>query len=443
MPKLKPFRAVIYNQDKIADLSRVTCPPYDVISETEQRYYHDLSPYNFIHILLGMDIPGENKYIRAKKYLDSWLKENILASERSPAFYFYSQQYDLNGENFLRLGFIGLLRLESKGCGVYRHEHTRQRPKEDRLRLLNETKASLSPVFVLFKDRKRLIQQVYQKYVYGKRPLFNITDLHGVVHRVWKLSHPELLEKISSQMKGEDLFIADGHHRWEVACVYKDMMASKCGQITGEEDFNYVLAYFTDTQSKGLKILPTHRLVRLDPGFDFDAFLTGLKDFFQVSEISDYARLSLLMKKASSIEHVLGLYKDGKFFLLRLKDAKILDKAIAGKSRAYRSLDVCVLNYIILEKLIGSSGDSEKIHYSQDVKGLIAAVDSDKALIAFFLNPVKVEQMVKVAMEGERMPPKSTYFYPKVLSGLVINKHAELPESPRHQDTETPAEAKT
>jgi len=453
MTKIKPFRAVSYNQEKIKDLSSVVCPPYDIISPTRQEYYHRLHPYNFIHILLGKDIPAEDRYLRARSYFKEWLKNKILIRDESPAMYFYSQEYILRGEKKIRMGLIGLLHLQDKNSSVFGHEHTRLEPKEDRLRLLKQVQANLSPIFVLFDDKKRIIKSTYQNYIHDKAPFINITDDERIVHKLWRLDSPDILAGIQDKMSGENIFIADGHHRYEVACAYRDRMKKKLDISTGEEDFNYILTYFTSVESKGLTILPIHRLVRLNPKLDMESLLFSLKDYFDIDEVKDKIRFFFLMEKAGFSEHVLGMYRNKNYWLLRLKNIKILDKLMGDKPKVYRSLDVCILNYIILKKILGFDTstalklylserglkaplsislkrsrridleDKENITFSPNADELIEKVDNETSYIAFWLNPVKVQQIISVALTGERMPPKSTYFYPKVLSGLVINKH--------------------
>jgi len=420
MAKIKSFRGVTYNQDKIKDLTKVICPPYDIISPLKQQYYHELSPYNLIYMLLGKDVSGENKYRRAARYFREWQKNKVLIQDNSPAIYFYSQQYTLRGEKRLRFGFIALLYLDSS---IFGHEHTRLEPKGDRLKLLKAVKANLSPIFVLFSDRKRIIQSLHQRSIQDNKPLIDITDEEKVTHKVWRISAPEVLEKIQAEMQRVNIFIADGHHRYEVACAYRDAMKRKLGAITGEEDFNYILAYFTNVESKGLAILPIHRLVKLGSRFDTNTLKLALSEYFDVEEIKEKTKFFFLIEKGGQTEHVLGMYKDKKYWLLRLKNVKILDKMMTEKSRDYRSLDICILNHIVLKKVLGLDlEDKEKVTFSPHREELIEAVDNDSSSIALFLNPIKTEKIISVALNNEKMPPKTTYFYPKVLSGLVINK---------------------
>jgi len=423
MAKIKPFRAVTYNQDEIKDLAKVVCPPYDVISPSAQQHFHEISPYNLIHMLLGKDIPGEDKYKRSAGYFKDWLKNKILIQDERPAIYFYNQQYNLKGERRSRFGFIALLSLDSS---IFEHEHTRLEPKEDRLKLLKAAKANLSPIFVIFPDSNRIIQRTFNQEIQNKKPFIDIVDIDKVAHQVWRIDSPEVLSRIQASMSKENIFIADGHHRYEVSCAYRDGMKKKLGTLSGEESFNYLLAYFTNLDPRGLTIFPVHRLLNLGSPLELNNLKVKLSVYFDVEEVKDRVKFFFLMEKGGQTEHVLGMYKDNRYWLLRLKNVKILDKIIAEKPREYRSLDVCILNYIVLKNILGIElGDKDKFTFSPHADELIDSVDNHTSHIAFFLNPVKAEKIISLALENERMPAKSTYFYPKVLSGLVINKFNE------------------
>jgi uncharacterized protein (DUF1015 family) len=424
MTKIAPFRAVIYNKEKVKDFSKVVCPPYDIISAADQQYYHDVNPHNLIHIILGKDIPGEDKYRRAAAYFKDWLKNEILIQDERPAIYFYNQQYTIAGEKKSRLGFIARLYLDDKNPCVFGHEYTRLEPKEDRLRLLKNVKANLSPIFVLFSDQKRIIQRVYQQHIQDKKPFIDIVDKEKIVHKVWRLDDKAILDKLQIDMQNKNIFIADGHHRYEVACAYRDEIKKRLGILTGEEDFNYIMAYFTNTESRGLSILPIHRLVRLDSKFDINNLKSLFLEYLDVEEVKDKTRFFFLMEKAGRTEHVLGIYKDKKYWFLRLKNIKLLDRMIADKSIGFRSLDVSILNYIVLKKILGVNLENkEKLIFSHNREELIELVNNEPSCVAFFLNPVKIQQIISLALNNEKMPTKTTYFYPKVLSGLVMNKH--------------------
>lgn len=423
MAKIAPLKAFVYNQDKVKDLSKVVCPPYDVISPVQQNLFFDSNPYNFIHILLGKDIPGDDKYQRAGRYFKEWINERIFIRDEKPAVYFYKQEYNLKGEKRQRLGFIALLRLEEKNSCVFGHEHTRLEPKEDRLMLLRQVKANLSPIFAIFSDQNRIIQQTYQKHTQNKKPFIELIDNENIVHKVWRLDSQDIVSGIQHKMKDEVIFIADGHHRYEVACAYREEMNKKSSGLTGEEGINYILTYFTNTDLRGLTIMPIHRLVKLDLEFEQEKFKSAVSEYFDIEQIKDKIKFFFLMQKAGNVEHVIGMYREREFWLLRLKNIKILDKIIADKPKEYRSLDVSILNYMILNRVLGLDIENkEKIVFNHNPDELIKQADNQNRTIAFFLNPAKTQQIMSIALTGEKMPSKSTYFYPKVLSGLVINK---------------------
>jgi uncharacterized protein (DUF1015 family) len=425
MSKTKAFKAVVYNPQTTRDFKHVVCPPYDVISSQAQDVLHERSLHNFIHILLAKDSSLDDKYRRAGVLFRSWLKDSVLVQDEQPAVYFYSQQYVIRGEKKTRLGFISLLRLgDEKGSSVFGHENTHNAAKLDRFKLIKQVKANLSPIFIIFLDKKRIIQRIFQRHIPSHKPFIEVTDDEKTVHKLWRLSDSDILKVIESSMNNENMFIADGHHRYEVSCAYRDLMRGKLGaQFTGEEDFNFCLAYFTNTDYRGLSILPIHRLLKLDSRLDLDDFIVKAKEYFDVDQLKERTRFFFLMEKAGCAEHLLGLYKDKKYFLLRLKNVKILDKLIADKPKEYRVLDVAILNYLVLKNILKLDlNNLASIKYSPDPYELMDEVDSDPLKVAFFLNPVKIQQIINIAISGNKMPPKSTYFYPKVLSGLVVNK---------------------
>jgi uncharacterized protein (DUF1015 family) len=428
MAEIKPLKGVSYNLDKFKDLSKLLCPPYDVISSKQQDYYYSLSPYNFIHILLRKDSPDENKYQRAGAIFKEWIKDKILTLEDKPSLYFYSQDYNIRGEKKTRLGFIGLLKLGDKGSSVFAHENTRVKAKEDRLKMLKKTGANLSPIFVVLKDSKRIIHRAFDQYVSKSLPCIEVVDPEKTLHRLWKIDEPRVLEFMQTGIRKEDAFIADGHHRYEVSCLYRDEMRQKLGDKFKEDStLNYTLSYFTSADQRGLSILPIHRLLKLEEEMDLTGFIKNLKDYFDVEEIKDKNRFFFLMEKGGRSEHLLGMYKNKRFWLLRLKNIRILDKVMSDKPKEYRSLDVSILNQLVFKDILKYNlEDKDNLRYSAESEEFIEAVDSDPLSIAFFLNPVKMSEIINVALAGSKMPPKSTYFYPKVISGLVINKHEEV-----------------
>ncbi len=272
MTQIKPFNALIYNQEKISDLSKVVCPPYDVISLKERDKLYNTDNFNLVRILLPSQERKEgkliDKYTNAKLKFLRWQKENILVSDKAEAIYFYSQGFPFKGENRTRLGFIALMRLKESGkSSIYPHEHTYQEHKDDRFALLKAAKANLSPIFTLFSDQERQVNLIFNNYLSEQPPMIDIVDGDAIRHKVWRLDDTKLISRLMDYMKNKNIFIADGHHRYEVACEYRDMMLRRKAKDpdTKSASFNYIMTYFIDMNSQGLTVLPIHRLVKRLP----------------------------------------------------------------------------------------------------------------------------------------------------------------------------------
>lgn len=423
MTEISPFKATVFNHEKIKDLSKVFCPPYDVISKKDQAMYYKKSPYNFIRIELNKETPKDNsrdnQFTRAKKTFDRWVKSGILKEDKEKSFYFYSQDYYYKGEKKSRLGFIGLLKLKhSSKSGVFPHENTHLAAKENRLELIKKIKANTSPIFVIFSDKDRIMKRIFDKYILGKDPIVDVLDAEKVGTKIWQLSDPEAIVLLKKCMDDKNIYIADGHHRFEVGQEFCNLMRKKKKTFTGNEDFNYIMTYFTDLNAKDLQILPIHRLIKNMP-----CDLSALQGLFSIEKVKEKYELFALLRKAGFAEHAYGLYKGGNFYLLRFNSPSKLDQFIETGSRELKNLDVSILQHIIFKKLNIKDKD---VVYIKDEDLAINMINDNKAEAVFLLNPVKIEQLRAIAGGGEKMPPKSTYFYPKVLSGLVINKFDSL-----------------
>jgi uncharacterized protein (DUF1015 family) len=311
------------------------------------------------------------------------------------------------------------MRLGTTGkSAVYPHEHTRKAPKEDRLALLKKVKANLSPIFTLFSDEDHQVARIFDNYISKQEPLFKLVDKDTCVHKVWRLEDRELIKRLKDYMKDKLIVIADGHHRYEVACEYRDYMLKRLGKdaLAPSAGFNYIMSYFIDMNSRGLIVLPIHRLTKKLPK---DA-LKRLEEFFEIEKAKDRFDLSLLLIKAANSGRAFGLYCSGAFFLLRLKREHSIKKFPESGSDFYNNLDVVVLNKLIFQELL--SIDASQVEFIKDETEAIEAVNSGQFNAVFFLSPTKVEHIKTIALNNERMPPKSTYFYPKLLSGLLIHK---------------------
>lgn len=419
MSNIKPFKAVYYNPKKVKDVNKVVSPPYDVISEEGQLYFHNLSPYNFTHIDLAKDKAGDdtknNKYTRAKKSFEDWLKKNVMIKDDDPSIYFYKQDYKVQGQKHSRLGFISLMEIkDNEDSKVKPHENTHADAVDDRFQLTKALNANLSSIFVCYSDRHKKVDKIFNKKIAFEEPLIDVSDQDKIRHRVWKLSDTALIDEINQSITGQNLFIADGHHRYKVACDYRQARMSKKSNVTGIEPFNYVMTYFTNIDSKELQIFPMHRIVK-----KFKPKTGFLEEYFRIDKIDRKEDLTILLGKAGRNEHAFGLYTKDGIKLLRLKNKLLIDKVVTEGSKEYKNLDATILKYFIFDKVGIESSD---IIYTKDLKEAMEMVDYNQAEASFVMNPVKISQLKNIALNGERMPPKTTYFYPKVLSGLTVYK---------------------
>src|SRR3989338_9335190 len=420
MLSIKPFRAVHYNQEKIKDFRQVVCPPYDVISPEEQDHLHELSPYNFIHILLGKERPGDdktnNKYPRAKKIYQDWLNSGILVQDGKEAIYFCKQEYKSQGQKYSRLGFISLMGLQDGADSrVKPHENTHDYAVEDRLTLWSSLNANLSCIFVCYSDRQKKIEKIFNKKILAQKPAADIVDNNGAGHKLWRLDEMDLINEINESMVDQHLFIADGHHRYRVAQeLRRSRLAQMTQKPTGEEPFNYVMTYFTNIDSKDLQIFPMHRIVK-----HFPLNFSLLEEFFRIDRIRHRDELLVPLALAVQNEHAFGLYTREGVKLLRLKNKLLVDQYIQEGSRDYKHLDATILRYFVFDRM---GIKSEDIIYTKDYPDVLSQVDAAQADAGFIMNPVKISQLKAIALNGEKMPPKTTYFYPKVLSGLTVYK---------------------
>ena len=419
MANIKPFKAVYYNSKKIKGISKVVSPPYDVISPDEQEELHNLSPYNFTHIDFGKDAPNDdkanNKYTRAKKIYASWLKKGVLLQDEKPCVYFYRQDYKIMGEKHSRMGFVSLMELEDEEeSRVYPHENTHIKAIDDRLKLCESLKSSLSAIFVCYSDKHRKIEKIFNRHVLTTQPMIDVEDNDKVRHKLWRLSDPGLIKEINDSLSGQHLFIADGHHRYKVATEYRAKRLSRIANPSGQEPFNYVMTYFTNMDSRNLQIFPMHRIVKgLPDSLDF------LEEFFRIDKIKKKEDLLILLARAGRNEHAFGLYTREGIKLLRLKNRLLIEKFVKEGSKEYKSLDAAILKSFVFDR-VGIKSDD--IRYTKSLDDVIEAVDELHADAGFIMNPVKISQLRAIALNGERMPPKTTYFYPKVLSGLTVYK---------------------
>lgn len=433
MIRIAPFRGIIYNPKKIRDFSKVVAPPYDVISPEEQERLYRKSPQNVVRLILNRE---PNPYEEAARTFEQWLADGILVRGGRPAIYFLSQRFTLkSGEEKERLGFMALARIEDPSSGgIHPHEKTHKGPLEDRIKVMHACQANLSSIFTLYSQPKQTITQMLEEHVRGNPPTIQVQvkDEGKGSSLLWEVTDDEIIGSLQRQMEDQPLLIADGHHRYEAATRYRDRLRSERVQWTGREGFNYVMMFFANMTEEGLVILPTHRLLREFPRIPFLQLEEAMQGHFHIEQYpkTPEGRRSFLkdFQRGGKKRHLIGAsFKgDPRYLILRLKNKRSMQRLGKEMSESLLELDVTILHHLLIENILGLSPEAQaqagNISYGQDTEDTLNAVEMGASQAAFILNPLQSEQILAVAMGGEKMPQKSTYFYPKLLSGLVINK---------------------
>jgi uncharacterized protein (DUF1015 family) len=431
MLRIAPFRGVFYNQKKIRDLAKVIAPPYDVISPVEQERLYKKSPYNFVRLDLSQE---PDSYQAVAQMLAEWQAQGIFERDQESAIYFLTQRFHLkSGEEKNRQGFFALTELQDLAGGDIRpHERTHAAPKEDRLKLMLACHAQLSPVFTLYAEPKRILDRIFAVATEAVAPMIEVQQDNGDACRLWRIADQTVIEKVQREMAERQLLIADGHHRYEATLAYRDQLRRERGQWTGREAFNYIMVYCANLNDENVVILPTHRLVR---GYEHKPFLQleeALQTYFYVEQHpkTPEGKSSFLkaLKTAAKKHRVIGasFKRDPRYLILRLKNKRIMQRLAKDLSAPLRELDVTTLHLLVLEQILGMPAalqeNGETIRYSQDEELVLQALEKEDYQAAFILNPPKADEILAIAAGGEKMPQKSTYFYPKLSSGLIVNK---------------------
>lgn len=423
MAILEPFKGVTYNLSKVGRLDDVVAPPYDVISPSDQRWYYEKHPYNVVRLILPMEEdPQKNKYEISRDYLNRWISEGVLNIDDEPAFYIIRQQFEVDGDRKSRTGFTCIVKLEDYNAGtIIPHEDILEKPMDDRLNMLRHTQANYDSVFGLYSD------ETTQNIIYNaitEGPDASAVDRDGVLCELWRLTDPGLIESICRSMANKSILIADGHHRYAAALAYRNEMREKAGSIDPCAPYEYVMMTLVSTDDSGLVILPTHRLVGNITKIDTNELITQLSQNFIIKESSP----AQLMNDVSSLfgkEHAFGLYNNKKAYLLVLKpDAKPEKLITINCSDALKRLDVTILHSLILEKCLGiqmqQMAKQANLSYTRNADEAIQLVDSGQYEMAFLMNPTTISEVKAVTESGDRMPQKSTFFYPKLPTGMVF-----------------------
>lgn len=422
MAEIKPFRALRYTE-AAGGISELTCPPYDVISEEQRRAFLSENPHNVIRLELPR---GDQPYEEAGKTLREWERDGILKRDTDPGLYIYEEEFTAYGERKRVKGLICLVRLEEYANGiVLPHEETLSKAKEDRFRLMKKTFCNFSQIYSLYLDGEhRTLRRL--DALSGGKPRYEFSD-GEVVHRLWLVNDTAAIREIRADFSDRRLFIADGHHRYETALNFRNWCRSE--EISKEGgDPDYVMMTLVDMESDGLVVFPTHRLVFGLKNFSEETLLKGCEEFFDVipREGTDEMEpnLDALYRQGKK---AFACYCGGeKWNLLVLRNEAAARRFLPERSEAYRSLDVTVLHSLILERVLGIDAENMaqqvNLTYTRSVKDAVASVRDGTSQCAFLLNPTRVGQIRDVAAAGDKMPQKSTYFYPKLITGLVMNR---------------------
>jgi len=439
MATIIPFRGVQFDLAKAGAIADMVCPPYGIISHEEQQALYRKSPHNVIRLEYGLESPGDtetdNRYTRAAALLDEWFKTGILKQSARPAIYIYEMEFGSGRKRRKLRGFICMVRIEDYDSGIVKpHETTLSGPKTDRLNLLRSCKAGFSQIYSLVSDGTGRIGNILES-VTGQ-PELEVKADDGVVHRVWTLSDTHEIDTIVRDVANKPIFIADGHHRYDTALNYRNERRKAVGSFTGKEGFNFVPMFLARIEDPGLVILPAHRALFNLTDFHPQRFEEDLNKFFNIeridftkkSEPADRKTVLDTMAHRADHGHTFGMRIRGEhsYYLLTLRNETDMDAIIPGRSPAYRRLDVSILHHLIIDRLLGITMETHKlglnIEYIKEADDAVKRVADGTADVIFLMNPTKVTEVRDVAAAGERMPQKATYFYPKLLSGLVMSK---------------------
>ncbi len=431
MVTIKPFKGYRYNPAKIKDLADVATPPYDVISDAQREAFIKRSEYSFARLILPKSDDGGNgdKYAASAALQGKWIAGGIFVQDPEESIYAYAHTFTHAGKEYTRLGFVALVKIEPLGKGILPHEKTFPKPMEDRLKLMEANKSNLEQIFFIYEDKKRIVEKIIEKAINGKPEDEKFTDIDGGIQRFWRISDKKAVGAIVKEMGKQQCVIADGHHRYKTSMGFQ----AKHPDIKGAR---FRMTAFVNSENPGLLILPTNRILFNIGKVDVKKFIDKLAAYFDVERMPTAQAMVDKMRSIPGIEaktgvknNVLGVQcnVDGTSYLLKLKDPAVLDSKYGDQSPAYRHLDLNVLHRLVIEECLGVKDDTLEIGKNVDyVKGVEETVkkmqDTAKYQIGFYVNAVLIDEIFQVTRTGEVMPHKTTFFYPKMYSGLVFYK---------------------
>ncbi len=433
MPEIHAFRGIRYDLGHVGALSDVVAPPYDVIDPEYQQALYDRHPNNVVRLVLNKVEPGDddevnNRYTRAASFLQRWQREGILFNEADPAIYVYHQVFEYLGVSYTRRGFMARMRLSPFGEGmVFPHEQTMPGPKIDRLMLMTTCKANLSQIFGLYPDPETEAQRLLDEAVMEQTPL-EATDRLGILHRIWPVTDIDVIAKVATVMGPKPVFVADGHHRYETACEYREHQRQ--AGMTPDHGANFVLTMFVAMEDPGLIVLPTHRLFRGLPELSAEELATRLGDRFTCNLAGEGPETAHVMWEEIETrddQGTLALYtaKDRRWTLATVAPAGQARMAEIAKDHnpEWQSLGVALLHRLLVDDCLAPPPPLElpKPEYVHKVDEVVAGIQTGEFPLAGLVMPATVDHVRSLSLMGERMPAKSTYFFPKLATGLVIN----------------------
>ena len=421
MPEIIPFKGTLYSPELLKNGSDLICPPYDVISSEFQQQLYGSSPFNAIRLELPLEA---DPYSAAAERLGEWLEKGELLSDPVPAIYPYFQIFeDSEGVSHTRCGFFAAMRLHDfSEKKVLPHEKTLSGPKADRLNLFRKTKTNISGIFGLYADATKGADRLMKAFAKSHEPIVDAL-FQGVSNRMWRITDPELVGQFRQSLLDRSVYIADGHHRYDTGVNYRNERAAANPSHTGNEPYNFILTYLANIHDEGLLIFPIHRLVHSLEGFDAALLKSRLEEYFSVTELPDRAALKAFLDGEAS-NYAYGVVTPGMILGISLKtDPKpLLDPA---RPEALQRLGLVLLHDFVLGRLLGISQDAmakqSNLLYVHDDREVFKAVDSCKVQVGFVVKPTTVEQVLAVSETGEVMPQKSTFFYPKLMTGMLFN----------------------
>lgn len=429
MADIRGFRAFRYNLARVGSLSDVVAPPYDVIDPALQHRLYDQSEYNAIRLELTRDELGdnetENRYARAGRTLKNWVAEHALRQDDVPALYVYEQQFEAEGKTYIRRGFFARVRLEPFGTGrIFPHEQTLSGPKEDRLKLYRATGFNLSPVFGLYPDPTGEVFRTLEPFTRNEPPLEARDHLH-VTNRLWVVTDRQAIATVTRLMGPQPVFIADGHHRYETGLKYLEERQAAGDAPDAESAPNFTLMMLVGMSDPGLIILPTHRLVSGLPAVTGGQVQDAIQGHFDiVGRFGKDAAACWKHIEADGSQSVLGFgtVADGEWFAAKLRDPAVMATLAPDQSPDWRGLGVSILHKLVLDRLVKEKlGGSPSLTFVHLLKEVTHAMAATQCQLAVLVPPATMGHVERIAGNREKMPPKSTYFYPKLLTGLVFN----------------------